>query len=174
MPNIVQQYTNLAGQVLYTLYDDGSATLLGAQSSNGGTGLGGRLTKVSVTSAQLLALKATPVVLLPAPGAGKAIQLLGAAFHYNFLTGAYTLNAGTLKAYLGAVASAKPLTIDVAAGLIDQVANRAWEVPILSTGALTDAQGVNVDVELGNAGAAEFTVGAGTLDVYLSYTIITL
>jgi hypothetical protein len=43
---------------------------------------------VLVTSAQLLALHTTPVTIVPAPGAGKAILILGRGLALSFVAGA--------------------------------------------------------------------------------------
>lgn len=46
-----------------------------------GAAFASHVTRVTLSSAQVLALNATPVALLAAPGAGKAIVFLGAVIH---------------------------------------------------------------------------------------------
>src|SRR5271166_3297864 len=64
---------------------------------------------VTITSAQLLALKGADLQIVEAPGKGYAICLENVALRINFKTAAYTLNAGTLKLYQGPSANALPL-----------------------------------------------------------------
>lgn len=52
--------------------------------------------EVSLTSAQILALATTPVELVPAPGAGKVLQFLGALLILDYGTIAYTESADNL------------------------------------------------------------------------------
>lgn len=172
-PNPVWQLVDQGGDVIASINNDGSSSIPSGQTGPVSTLI--NKVKLVLTSAQLLALKATPVSIIPAPGAGKFINVLGANVYYSFLTAAYTLNAGTLKLYHGPVANAKPLTAALETGLIDQAANRSnLDIPILATGNLTDAQALNVDVEVGNAGAAEFTLGAGTVEFVVWYQIVTI
>lgn len=51
-------------------------------------------TQTTLTAAQVKALNTTPIVLLAAPGAGKAIEVLGAVVSLDYGTAAYTSNAG--------------------------------------------------------------------------------
>lgn len=124
--------------------------------------------KITLTSAMLLALKATPQIVIPPFGLAIGIHVLGAAFRYNFATTAYTLNAGTLRLFQGAVAV--PVIASVAAGLIDQAANKdLLDVPIISSGAQNPVALENVNLIVANDGAAEFTLGDGTVDVIVHF-----
>lgn len=172
-PNPVWQLLDQGGDVIVSINNDGSSTIPVGQ-----TGPVASLVdqiKFTLTPAQLKALRATPVSIIPAPGAGKFIQVEEVSVYYKFATTAYTLNAGTLKLFHGPVANAKPLTAALETGLIDQTANRSnLDITILATGNLTDAQALNVDIEAGNAGAAEFTLGDGTVEFFVNYQIITV
>lgn len=129
-----------------------------------------------ITSAQLLALKAAPITIVPVDivvtGNPNIILVpLAISLHYLFVTAAYTLNAGTLRLYYGPVANNKPLCADQAA-LLTNVANEVNPIiAITAPGVLTEAQGLNMPIILGNAGAAEFTLGAGSLIVNVAYGI---
>lgn len=128
--------------------------------------------RVVLTSAQLLALRATPQIVIPAPGVGFVIEVETVMLRYVFNSVAYTLNAGTIRAFYGPVANAVPLFANAAVGLIDQAANRSnVGLLALATGNLTDALGLNQPIFIANDGAAEFTLGNGTLQVTLVYTI---
>lgn len=170
-PNPVWQLVDQGGDVIVSINNDGSTTIPTGQVGPVASMV--NQVKLTLTSAQLKALKATPVSIIPAPGSGKFIQVEECSVYYKFGATAYTLNAGTLKLYHGPVANAKPLTAALETGLIDQTANRSnLDVAILATGNLTDAQALNVDIEVGNAGAAEFTLGDGTVEFFVNYQIL--
>lgn len=130
-----------------------------------------QLAAVTVTSALLLALKGADVQLVPAPPLGYAIDVIDISLRINFGGTAYTLNAGTLIPYLGPSANGVPLTADLSAILTQGATSDNIGIPALATGvktqALTEAQGVF----LGNQGAAQYTLGNGTLDVVISYLV---
>jgi len=172
-PNPVWQLVDQGGDVIVSVNNDGSASIPTGQTGPVGAFL--NETKLTLTSAQLLALKATPVIVIPAPGSGKYIHVIGCDIYYLFNSVAYTLNAGTIKLYHGPVANAKPLTAALETGLIDQSANRSnLDVAILATGNLTDAQALNVPIYVANAGAAEFTLGNGTVELVVYSQTITI
>jgi len=118
---------------------------------------------VSASSAQLLALVATPITLVPAPAAGIALQFVSAALSYTFGTLAYVAGANLLvvKAAGTAVSNTLP-----AAGLLD--------TPASSTGAMTglpypqnvaaEATALMLHIE-----PADVTGGDGTLTVDVTY-----
>src|SRR5215831_10121310 len=103
-PNPVWQLVDQSGDVIASINNDGSSSIPSGQTGPVASLL--NKVKLTLTSAQLLALKATPVSIIPAPGSGKFINVIGANVYYSFLTAAYTLNAGTLKLYHGPVANA--------------------------------------------------------------------
>ncbi len=133
--------------------------------------------KLTISSAQLLTLKATPVLLIPVdvvvvPNPNIILVPLSISMHYLFGTTAYTLNAGTLKLYYGPVANAKPLCADQAA-LLTNVANEVNpSIALIAPGVLTEVTGLNMPIYLGNAGAAEFTLGDGSLVVNTTYAML--
>lgn len=130
---------------------------------------------VNVSAAQLKTLKATPVVIVPnaAPltiaEPNIVIVPVSLSLHYFFKTAAFTLNAGTLELYYGPVANGNALCADQSA-IITNVANEVdVRVALIDPGVLTEAAGLNMPLVLGNAGAAEFTVGGGSLTVAVTY-----
>jgi len=127
---------------------------------------------LTLTSAQLLALKATDVQLVEAPGVGYVHHLEGVSLRLNFGTVAYTLNAGTLKVYMGASSAGLAQTADLAALLNAGASSVNVGVPALATGVTAKANAENKPLVLGNTGAAEFTLGDGTLDVVVVYSTL--
>lgn len=151
---------------------------LGGVPSLSASGTCSYLSRTVITSAQLLALRTTPiqlVALAPAVATPNAIINIDTiAMHYLFATAAYTLNAGTLQLFFGPVANALSLCADQSA-VLTNAANRV--VPsIIATGiaAQTEALGLVPGIFLGNSGAANFTVGGGSLVVSFAYNIIQL
>ena len=146
-------------------------------------GMENRFERITLTSAQLLALKGADVQIVPQavftpsgvqgkPGVGLAYAVESVHMRFNFLTTAYTLNAGTLKLYQGPSANNIPLTADLSA-LLTQVATfDNIDIPILPTGPQTQANIENQPITIGNTGTAQFTLGDGTLDVILQYTVV--
>lgn len=170
-PNPVWQLLDEGGDTIASLNNDGSTP-----TNPGQPGVAGLVNKIklTLTAAQLNALKTTPISIIPAPGASKFIQVLGVSARLLFGTTAFTLNAGTLKLFMGAVANAKALTADMSALLTQTVNATTIGQAVLGLATLTDAQGINVDVEAGNDGAANYTLGDGTVEFIIQYKIIGL
>lgn len=127
--------------------------------------------QVRLTTAQLQALKATAIQLTPTPDPGEVIFVHGLVLKYNFGSAAFTLNAGTLKLFVGPVANAHPITADLTTAFLTAAASRVLSnVQTLIVAAETIANGVEKPILIGNDGAAEFTVGTGsTVDVTIIY-----
>jgi hypothetical protein len=130
-----------------------------------------QMQKIILTSAQLLALFTTPVVIAPAGGAGTLLVPDGISYRYIFGGTAYTIGTGVLKLYIGSVAAGHALHANVATGLIDQAANRVIPFVALITPTTidTDANYLNQPLVIGND-VANFTLGNGTLEVLLEYS----
>lgn len=130
--------------------------------------------QLRLTSAQLLALKTTPIQLIPAPG-GNGLQSYwfdSVTIKYNFGTTPYTLNAGTLKVFYGPVANAHPITADAAA-ILTQGQNRiTTNTPTLVVSDVT-ANILNQPIFMGNDGGANYTLGDGTIDITVMFGRVT-
>jgi hypothetical protein len=119
--------------------------------------------QASVSSAQLLALVATPITLVPAPAAGIQLQFVSAALSYTFGTLAYVAGANLLVVKANGVAVSETLP---AAGLLD--------TPASSTGSITalpypqnmapEATALMLHIE-----PADVTGGDGSLTVDVTY-----
>lgn len=167
--NPVWQLLDEGGDVIASINNDGSSTNPVGQAQ----GVASMVSQMRfvLTSAQLLALKTTPISIIPAPGPGKYIQIISVNMRGVFGGTAYTLNAGTLKMFYGPVANAKAVTADESA-LLTAVANSTnIDIAVTPLAALTDAQALNVDIEMGNDGTANYTLGNGTVVVYVEYEI---
>ena len=115
-----------------------------------------------VTAAELIAMNATPKEILPAPGAGKTIVLLGAVLSYT--GGDVFTGGGTITLNMGAVAqtgtvAAATLTTNGASSSINRM------VPV---GAISVA---NTALTLTN-GTAAFAAGTGTAKVTVYFDIL--
>ena len=134
-----------------------------------------------ITSVQLLALKETPIQLFPTnptvagPGAGLSYAVKSVSLRLNWTTGgtAYTLNAGTLKVFLGSpLTTGTAVTADLSAILTQTAVSDIVGQPTLTTGVVTQAAAENVALWLGNTGAADYTLGTSTLDVVVEFTVL--
>jgi hypothetical protein len=121
--------------------------------------------KITLSSSELMNLKASPKELLAAPDAGNFYQITSVTLAYRNGTQGYSGGSSTLELYYGA----KELQMQaVALDLSSSVSN---------TLSMTNISVTNVDplkltgksVVLSHQGAGEFTNGNGTLDVYISW-----
>lgn len=126
-------------------------------------------TKVTLSSAQILALNGTPIQLLAAPGSGKIYELMSVSGRMNFLTAAYATHTALdiTDATTGDI-----LFSDTGTLLAATSTKVATVIPNANSGAgvvKTSNGAINAAVATGNP-----ATGAGTLDLYLTYKIITL
>lgn len=176
MANVpVQQYLRESDQaVLSSLDVNGNLTVLGNMTPNSinNSATVGQTTKVTITAAQLLALRATPQAIIPAPGAGKFIQVLGIALRYIFKTTAYTIVNANLKLMYGDKANALALCASQSALLASLTSKTSTNIA-LTANSDTEANLYNQPINLENDGSAEFLAGDGLLEVLATYNIVT-
>lgn len=141
--------------------------------ANGSTGFSAQSTTITLTSAQLLALHATPITLIPAPGAGQMILLQQTSMEYVFNTTAYTVPGG---AQLRTLINGVTVGADIAAtGLLDQNASTiGYSRAANQTTGIATATLANQPLTITNTNATEFTLGNGTLVVNVLYNIISV
>ena len=173
--------TLTAGQQIDLDYD--SAKLLIAEglafeippqaSSGGGSGPTLQVSKVTLTQAQLEALSGTPIDLVPAPGAGKAIVPVSAAAHYKFGTTPYTITgggSGIAVEYAGGGGEGALQWLIPDAGFIDQSADQFATSVMGSDSAVPLTQVENQPLTAFDANV--YTLGDGTVDVTIFYMVV--
>ena len=123
--------------------------------------------KVSLTSSDILTLNnSTPFVLIAAPGAGQYINVVSMFYVFNFVTSPYS--SVSLRAALDSSG------FTVASGLSNLLNASATTSarPNITGGGLTTSSLANNSLGLFTTLAP--TGGDGTLDVYVTYNVITL
>lgn len=130
-----------------------------------------RVKEVTITSAELLALRATPKAIVAAPGAGKMVVFHSALVIADNGT-AYVVGTNDIAfRYASTTGDIISQTIDTA-GLLDSTSDIVtYAGPIA-----TDSKSPKADVEnqplvLHNTGASELTTGTGTVRVKCWYSI---
>ena len=146
--------------------DDAGATEMGASTFQELIlSLGLPLTiKVSLTSSEVLNVFTTNKVLIAAPGAGKFIRLWGASFNLDFNSAAYSGNALRIVIPAGVLTSSTIYT-----GSSDTFSVSGFLGSI--AGDPTDF--INQPLKLDTTGGNP-TTGNSPLDVYLTYSILSL
>jgi len=124
-----------------------------------------QVASVNLSTTQILALNATPITLVAAPGAGLAIVPLSTFGSLTFVTSQYT-SAGSLRLKYGAVA-AQTLT-NVTAATLAAASQVGWDDNAGLTGT---AVASIANVALSIDASAAITVGAGSVRVTVSYYV---
>lgn len=156
---------NVADTTIY-IYD-GSAW--GALSGGGGGGEPVQKVTIPLTSAQLLTLQSTPIQVIPAPGAGKVINLLQAMIVYTFVSTPYSLGD---NANLELTASGNSLTLLNIAGILGLSFDLA--AAFLTTWGSPPSTLDNQPIDLTFDGTADITAGDGTAVLTIYYFVVTL
>ncbi len=129
-----------------------------------------------ITSAQVKAIRATPIAVVPAPGAGRALEFISALVQLNYGSNAFTGAQNFAVKYKDG-ASAQVSQAVTGAGFIDQasdmVTNALPKVDALATRAVAE----NQPLVLHNIGAGEIAGNAANdslLHVKSFYRVHTL
>lgn len=142
----------------------GSQVLVGDQGDLGTPGAAGAdgvcaAATVTLSSANLLALNATPIDLVAAPGAGKILVPIRVTLEHIFNTTGYAVSGNLQLQYNGGGGIA---TLIAPAGLLDTAASQAAAPAAPTLNALTSAS-INKSLQL--KASAALTTGDGTLKV---------
>lgn len=123
---------------------------------------------LTLTSAQLLALGATPVEIVPAPGVGVYLTPIAVSSVNHFGTLAYAAGSA-VQCYIGTKANGNLIPAATAAH-VNAAANSIEQLTGAPTTATPDAQANIENAALNiSASGAEFTTGDGTLTVTVYY-----
>lgn len=154
------------------LYADQSLGTMNALDSNGNNAGGGiSVAKVFLTSSQIQNLL-TNFVIVPAPGLGKVLMLLGMFFKYFFVTTRYTV-AGGSEINAG-IQGLQNYSIPQQ-GLFDQNANsEAIAAPSGGSFVASSSSVENLPITILATGGGVPSFGDGTLEVVALYQTITL
>ena len=127
-------------------------------------------TKVTLTTAQINALKATPITIVAAQGANTIIELVSVVLTYNYATAAFTVGADEDLVIEYADGTDATASIETA-GFLDQVDDEVRFYPsVLTAGADLEAS-INQALQIKNTGAGETADGGGELDVRIVYRV---
>lgn len=122
--------------------------------------------KKSITSPQLLALNTTPIEVIAAPGSGKAVQVLGAFIAYTYATAAYATNTTLLLVNANGT---NEIATDGGSLISDVASNKGYMTIAGGINSIVTNDAVVIEAQTGDP-----TDGGGTVDVYVTYQIITL
>jgi len=144
--NVIQYYNGAAWNNVATVSTD-TATVL--------------YKKVTLSSAQILASNTTPIELIAAPGAGYMIDVLSLVFKFNYNSIAYATNTSMKPRY---DTSLTPFSsFDISSGVSYIIKDETFTVNILEN------KSVEIFTDSGDP-----TAGNSTIDIYLTYRIVTI
>jgi hypothetical protein len=117
--------------------------------------------KVTLSSAEVLALNSTPITLIGAPGAGKISVVASCIFQYNFNTAAY-VSAGNFNLVMGS-------NNIIQLGGVITLGSSIIKQSAPSSATVLANTSLQATVTVANP-----TTGDGTIDIYLWYYVLTL
>ena len=129
---------------------------------------------VALTAAQVNGMYATPVQLLPAPGAGKLIIIDSILWDVAFVSAQYAAGGAIAAQYGNTIHGAGPAaSATLAAATLNGVAASSFLGEAGSSTVLDVAKtaSLNTAVYISNASAA-FTTGDSTVNLYIRYRIV--
>lgn len=122
-----------------------------------------RYKTIKITSAEILALNATPKELVAAPGSGRSIEFVSAALHLDYGTATYAAN-GTLQVRTATTNTVLSGTLTLA-GCLGKTADGVGVMVPVSTGINLDPnEAIELYMPTGETGT-----GDGTLTVRVGY-----
>lgn len=127
--------------------------------------------QVTLTAAQLIAMKATPQSILPAPGAGKVIIV--DAILFQFKNGGTVFTGGGAISFVYHGTAVTPHTGTVAASVLTTNSPDVQYLGPNVSGAVDLQSEINLGLDITNA-TASFAAGNGTAIVTVWYSVATL
>jgi len=128
--------------------------------------------EVSLTNAQMLALRATPISLVAAPGAGKLLEFISAQLFFDY-TGAYTETADNMAVkFTDGSGAAVSQTIE-ATGFVDATADTVTNGLAKIDAIVAATSAANQALVLHNTGSGEYGGGnaANAVRVKVAYRV---
>lgn len=126
-----------------------------------------RCAQVSLTAAQAKALRASPQTIVPAPGAGFALQLIGGTVIYDYAA-VFTETADNLVVrYTNGSGAAASAVIETT-GFLDQTADQIRPIVPANDAAIAG----NAPLVLHNNGDGEFGGTGSPLRVVVEYAVV--
>lgn len=119
--------------------------------------------QVNLTAAQIITLFTAPIILIPAPGAGKSIIIDFVLFRYLYGGVAYTGGGVTTIGYAGGAAA----VATVPAATLTAGASSDSTLPTTALTVVTQ----NAALQISTA-TANFAAGNGTLQIYIYYSTV--
>jgi hypothetical protein len=130
-----------------------------------------RVADVTITSAQLLALNATPQSLLAAPGAGKANIVLGVQMFLDYNSAAYVVDAADDIGIRYTDGSGQLIATVETNGFLTATADAYRYTYPASTAAITPVANAAI---VAHMGGTEVITGNSPLKVRVFYTVVDL
>lgn len=130
-----------------------------------------RWAEVSLSSSDILALRATPKTLVAAPGSGKILQFLGATLLLDATATAYIESSANLGIKYTDGSGVQVCETVEATGFIDQTTDTATFARPKLDPIVAKTGCENKALVLHNLGAGEYTTGTGTMRVKIEYLI---
>jgi len=158
-----------AGQIIYNTDNDRYEYWNGSAWYGIGQDLSTPLVvKIDLSSAEILALHTTGIEIAAAPGVGYALSPTQALFRYTYGSAAYVNGSGNIVVKAVSKTTAQPL-LSVSTDLLLNTADRSgYMAPFVSITNMPIAENDAIEIKSSNA----FTVGDGTLTVWVTYSII--
>jgi hypothetical protein len=129
--------------------------------------------EVALTSPQILALRATPITLVAAPGAGKVLEFVGGVLILDATATAYVESAANLAVRYTNGSGVKASQDIEATGFIDQTTDTMTTMQPRIDAIVAKSGCENAALVLHNIGAGEYTTGTGVLRVKVMYRVWT-
>jgi hypothetical protein len=127
--------------------------------------------EVSISSSELLALRATPKTLVAAPGAGFLLEFVSAVLLLDATATAYVESSANLGVKY-TDGSGFQVSEDIeATGFIDQTGDTMQHARAKADQIVAKAGCDNQALVLHNLGAGEYTTGTGTMRVKVAYRV---